>query len=147
MIVGRIPMTIYISYPRTLLSTSVSSFKPNHYYFFISLWKAVYKAAVTVAAAAYFFAFTLFLILTWYYRNVRNVLLTLDFLGLVLLTSSLPRRLPPLCTVVIMLLMYDQFSLLGRSLIIYISIYILFFVLWYITFEGIFNSRSTLEEK
>ena len=43
--------------------------------------------------------------------DLRNVLLFffLDFLGLVLLASPLPRKLPPLCAVVIMLLMSDQF--------------------------------------
>ena len=39
---------------------------------------------------------------------------------LVLLASSLPRRLTPLCTVIIMLLLYDQFSLLGRRLILHV---------------------------
>ena len=47
--------------------------------------------------------------------DLRNVLFILDFLGLVLLASPLLRRLPPLRTIVIMLLMFNQFSLLRHK--------------------------------
>ena len=49
-----------------------------------------------------------------------KLLFTLDFFGLVLLPSPLPRRLLPLCTAVTILLMYNQISLLGWPLILYI---------------------------